>query len=46
MSFDPTDSDSSGLPDAVRFAVPSSFTPVFFHDVRDTDGEIDIIIVE
>ena len=46
MSFDPTDSDSSGLPDAVRFAVPFSFTPAFFHDVRDTDGEIDIIIVD
>ena len=46
MSFDPTDSDSSGLPDAVRFAVPFSFTSAFFHDVRDTDGEIDIIIVD
>ena len=34
------------MPDAARFTVPFAFTVALSHDVRDTDGEIDIVIVD
>jgi len=44
LSFDPTDSDGDGIPDAVTFNVPGAFSASVTFDSTDTDGELDFSI--
>ncbi|MEO1087799.1 MAG: FG-GAP repeat protein, partial [Acidobacteriota bacterium] len=42
LSFDPTDADADGLPDAIQVALPAGFSALAFVDLADADGEIDL----
>ncbi len=44
LSFDPTDADADGIPDAVDIPLPASFSAVVFFDLGDTDGELDFVL--
>ena len=46
LSFDDTDADSNGLPDAVTITVPAGFISSATYDPNDTDGEIDVFIAD
>ena len=46
LAFDPTDGDQDGTPDAVTFNVPSAFDASVAFDGGDTDGELDLFIVD
>lgn len=46
LSFDPTDGNSDGVPDAVRFHDPAAFNLSVMVDNNDTDGEIDVVIAD
>ncbi|MCP3939671.1 MAG: YncE family protein, partial [Actinomycetia bacterium] len=47
LFFDPIDFDPvDGIPDNLAIHVPGDFTVTAFHDVGDSDGEIDISIVD
>ena len=37
LSFDPTDANADGIPDAVDIPLPASFGAFVFHDLGDTD---------
>lgn len=41
LTFDPTDSDGDGVPDAVDFNLPPAFTGSVVYDPNDLDGELD-----
>ncbi len=44
LTFDPTDADGNGIPDAVTFQVPAGYATSVFVDLGDADGEIDVAI--
>jgi hypothetical protein len=44
LSFDPTDGNQDGLPDAVNFNLPSGFSRVVTFDAKDPDGELDFVV--
>lgn len=44
LTFDPTDNNGDGIPDAISFNLPAGFSPSVSFDASDTDGEIDIAI--
>lgn len=44
LSFDPSDGNKDGIPDALSFAVPAAFDVSVFFDGGDSDGEIDVLI--
>lgn len=46
LSFDDTDGDLDGVPDALAFSLPAGFSVAAFHDLGDSDGEIDISIFD
>lgn len=46
FSFDPTDADQDGIPDAVHFTLPPGFTPIVAYDLADTDGELDVVVAD
>ncbi len=46
LSFDPTDSDGDGLPDAVSFPVGSPGMTWVEFDAADTGGELDLLLAE
>ena len=46
LAFDPTDSDGDGIPDAVSFNLPPAFAPAAAFDPDDTDGELDLSILD
>ena len=46
LTFDPTDDDLDGVPDAISFSVPGSFESSATYDASDTDGEIDVAILD
>lgn len=46
LSFDPTDSDLNGVPEAVLLNVPPGFDATVEVDLLDVDGEIDIGIAD
>lgn len=46
LSFDPTDSDGDGIPDAVVFDVAAGFSASAAYDVGDSDGELDVFIAD
>lgn len=46
LSLDPTDSDGDGIPDAITFNQPNSFNAQAFFDSADSDGEIDLVIMD
>jgi hypothetical protein len=46
LTFDPTDSDFDGTPDAISFNVPAAFFPGVTYDASDTDGELDFTITD
>lgn len=46
LTFDPTDSNKDGLPDAVRFRGPAAFNLAMMVDTNDHDGEIDVVVAD
>ena len=46
LSFDPTDGDQDGLPDAVTFDLPGGFNGSVTFDGSDSDGELDFYIAD
>jgi Tol biopolymer transport system component len=44
LTFDGTDSNSDGLPDAISFNLPEGFVASAAYDAQDEDGEIDVVI--
>jgi hypothetical protein len=44
LTFDPSDDDQDGIPDAIHFNTPQAFTVSAMYDGGDVDGEIDIVI--
>jgi hypothetical protein len=46
LSFDPTDGNSDGIPDAVHFLINSNFVTTAVYNASDTDGEIDVSIYD
>ena len=45
LSFDPTDTNPvDGIPDAIDISLPASFNATVFHDLGDTDGELDLLL--
>ena len=46
LSFDPSDGDMDGLPDAFQLDVPAAFDVTVTFDAGDTDGEIDVLIAD
>jgi subtilisin family serine protease len=45
LSFDPTDTNNDGVPDAVSFATPSGSIASVAFDPTDWDGELDFILL-
>jgi inhibitor of cysteine peptidase len=45
-TFDPTDHDDDGIPDALQFTLPEGFSAMVQVDATDTDGEVDILIAD
>lgn len=46
LIFDPQDGNNDGIPDAVTFSVPASFSTSATYDSTDLDGELDIFIAD
>ena len=46
LSFDPTDSNGDGIPDAVAVNVPSAFDVSVSFDQADVGGELDFLIAD
>lgn len=46
LSFDPSDADLDGIPDAISFLVGPAFETAVYVDLSDGDGEIDIVIFD
>ena len=46
LSFDPTDGDGNGIPDAVIFTLPVGFDGSVTFNQADTDGELDFFIAD
>ena len=46
LSFDDTDGDADNIPDDLAFNLPAGFAVTAFHDLGDTDGEIDVSIAD
>jgi hypothetical protein len=44
LTFDPTDADNDGVPDALRLIASNDFDLVATFDASDTDSEIDVFI--
>ena len=46
LVFDPVDADRNSIPDNILFNVPGQFIVAAGFDATDTDGELDIVIVD
>lgn len=46
LSFDDTDGDFDGIPDDLAFTLPPSYSPSVFFDLGDSDGELDVVVVD
>ena len=46
LTFDPTDNDEDGIPDAVTFTLPGALNASVTFDGNDTDGELDFFIAD
>ena len=46
LSFDDTDGDADNIPDDLAFNLPAGFAVTAFHDLGDSDGEIDVSIAD
>ena len=46
LSFDDTDANADNIPDALAFSVPAGFAVTAFHDLGDSDGEIDVSVTD
>ncbi|MEZ4663687.1 MAG: M36 family metallopeptidase [Caldilineaceae bacterium] len=44
LSFDTTDANADGIPDAIQFSVPPGFNTVALADLGDVNGELNIFI--
>ncbi len=43
LTFDPTDSDSNGVPDAITFNLPTGTIASVTFDANETDGELSLV---
>ena len=46
LTFDPTDADGDGTPDAVTWNIPPLYGPSVNYQVDDVDGELDFILAD
>jgi len=46
LAFDPTDSDSNGIPDSITFGVNSNYVKTVIYNANDKDGELDFSIYD
>jgi Beta-propeller repeat len=46
LTFDPTDANGDGIPDAITFTLPAGFGKTVMFNPADTSGEIDISIFD
>ena len=46
LSFDPTDGDEDGIPEAVTLSLPGGFNGSVMFNAGDTDGELDFFIAD
>ena len=46
LTFDPTDNNNDGVPDAIHFTIPSAFGAGVTYDSADIDGELDFLIAD
>lgn len=46
LSFDPTDADLNGIPDAITFATSPELQATVSADVGDSDGELDFFVAD
>lgn len=44
LSFDDSDGNSDGIPDAVNLNLPSGYVAAVNYDAQDTDGELDVVV--
>lgn len=44
LSFDPTDANGDGLPDAISLRLPDGLSGAALFDAADTDGELDLAV--
>ena len=44
ISFNPSDVNGDGLPDAIDFNLPDGFLATAQYDPADTDGELDVVV--
>ena len=46
LTFSPADLNGDSLPDAVQINLPAAFTPSIGYNPADTDGELDISVID
>jgi hypothetical protein len=46
LTFDPTDANADGVPDAITFNLPAGYGKSVQYNAGDTDGEIDISVFD
>jgi hypothetical protein len=46
LTFNPADTDSNGIPDAITFHTPGAFFTQVTYNAADTDGELDFMVAD
>ena len=45
LSFNPADGNADGVPDAIQLNLPAGYSAAVSFDASDTDGELDVVIM-